>query len=70
MADLIFASIPFKVLSAIQKPQCDEMKRRDAEFNDLAVYRGAHDAPVASSISGSAGGQTERTFAAGRFIVT
>ena len=32
MADLIFASIPYGVLPAIQKPQCDEMKRRDAEF--------------------------------------
>ena len=31
-ADLIFASIPYAVLPAIQKPQCDEMKKRDAEF--------------------------------------
>ncbi len=32
VADLIFASIPYKVLPAIQKPQCDEMKKRDAAF--------------------------------------
>lgn len=32
MADLIFASIPYAVLPAIQKPGCDEMKRRDADF--------------------------------------
>jgi len=31
-ADLIFASIPYKVLPAIQKPGCDEMRRRDADF--------------------------------------
>lgn len=31
-ADLIFASIPYKVLPAIQKPACDEMKKRDAAF--------------------------------------
>ncbi|SDZ77608.1 flavin-containing monooxygenase [Rubrimonas cliftonensis] len=31
-ADLIFASIPYKVLPAIQKPQCDETKKRDADF--------------------------------------
>ncbi len=31
-ADLIFASIPYKVLPAIQGPQCAEMKRRDADF--------------------------------------
>ncbi len=31
-ADLIFASIPYKVLPAIQRPQCDEMKKRDADF--------------------------------------
>jgi putative flavoprotein involved in K+ transport len=31
-ADLIFASIPYKVLPAIQKPGCDEMKKRDAAF--------------------------------------
>ena len=30
VADLIFASIPYKVLPAIQKPQCDEMRKRDA----------------------------------------
>ena len=34
MADLIFASIPYKVLPAIQKPGCDEMKKRDAAFYD------------------------------------
>ncbi len=33
-ADLIFASIPYKVLPAIQKPLCDEMKKRDADFYD------------------------------------
>ncbi|MGF1525356.1 MAG: NAD(P)-binding domain-containing protein [Candidatus Competibacterales bacterium] len=32
MADLIFASIPYKVLPALHKPQCEETKRRDAEF--------------------------------------
>ena len=32
LADLIFASIPYKVLPALQKPQCDEMKKRDAEL--------------------------------------
>ncbi len=32
LADLIFASIPYKVLPAIQRPQCDEMKKRDADF--------------------------------------
>ncbi|MEO1171045.1 MAG: NAD(P)/FAD-dependent oxidoreductase, partial [Myxococcota bacterium] len=31
-ADLIFASIPYKVLPDIQRPQCDETKKRDAEF--------------------------------------
>ena len=31
-ADLIFASIPYKVLPAIQRPQCDETKKRDADF--------------------------------------
>ncbi|MEO0819647.1 MAG: NAD(P)/FAD-dependent oxidoreductase [Pseudomonadota bacterium] len=32
MADLIFASIPYKVLPAIQRPQCDETKKRDADL--------------------------------------
>ena len=32
VADLIFASIPYKVLPAIQKPQCDETRARDADF--------------------------------------
>ncbi|MEM6888911.1 MAG: NAD(P)/FAD-dependent oxidoreductase [Pseudomonadota bacterium] len=31
-ADLIFASIPYKVLPAIQKPGCDETRKRDADF--------------------------------------
>jgi putative flavoprotein involved in K+ transport len=31
-ADLIFASLPYAVLPAVQKPQCDEMKKRDKEF--------------------------------------
>jgi len=31
-ADLIFASIPYAVLPAIQKPLCDEMKKRDADL--------------------------------------
>jgi len=31
-ADLIFASIPYKVLPMVQKPGCDEMKKRDADF--------------------------------------
>ena len=34
VADLIFASIPYRVLPALQKPQCDEMRKRDAEFYD------------------------------------
>ncbi len=33
-ADLIFASIPYKVLPAIQKAQADETKRRDKDFYD------------------------------------
>ena len=32
MADLIFASIPYAVLPMIQKPGCDEMRKRDADF--------------------------------------
>lgn len=32
VADLIFASIPYKVLPAIQKPQCDQTRERDADF--------------------------------------
>ena len=32
MADLIFASIPYAVLPAIQKPGADETKKRDADF--------------------------------------
>jgi putative flavoprotein involved in K+ transport len=31
-ADLIFASIPYKMLPAIQRAGCDEMKKRDAAF--------------------------------------
>ena len=31
-ADLIFASIPYKVLPAIQAPGCEETKKRDADF--------------------------------------
>jgi putative flavoprotein involved in K+ transport len=31
-ADLIFASIPYAVLPAIQKPMCDETRRRDADY--------------------------------------
>ncbi len=34
MADLIFASIPYAVLPAIQKAQCDEIKKRDADYYD------------------------------------
>ena len=34
VADLIFASIPYKVLPAIQRPQCDETRKRDADFYD------------------------------------
>ena len=33
-ADLIFASIPYAVLPAIQKPQSDEMRVRDKSFYD------------------------------------
>ncbi len=33
-ADLIFASIPYKVLPAIMKPQADETKKRDRKFYD------------------------------------
>jgi len=32
VADLIFASIPYKVLPAIQKPQCDQTRERDSDF--------------------------------------
>ncbi|NKC17184.1 MAG: SidA/IucD/PvdA family monooxygenase [Gammaproteobacteria bacterium] len=32
MADMIFASLPYKVLPALQIPQYEEMKRRDSEF--------------------------------------
>ena len=32
MADLIFASIPYKVLPEMQKPQCDETRERDGDF--------------------------------------
>ena len=31
-ADLIFASIPYAMLPAVQRPGCDEMKKRDADF--------------------------------------
>ncbi|MEM8690962.1 MAG: NAD(P)/FAD-dependent oxidoreductase [Pseudomonadota bacterium] len=31
-ADLIFASIPYKVLPMVHGPQCEEMKKRDADF--------------------------------------
>ena len=34
MADLIFASIPYAVLPALQKPAADETKKRDADFYD------------------------------------
>ena len=33
-ADLIFASIPYGMLPAIQRPGCDAMKERDAAFYD------------------------------------
>jgi putative flavoprotein involved in K+ transport len=33
-ADLIFASLPYKVLPAVMKPQADETKRRDRKFYD------------------------------------
>ncbi len=32
VADLIFASLPYKALAALQKPQCDEIRKRDADF--------------------------------------
>ena len=32
MADLTFASIPYKVLPEMQKPQCDETRERDCDF--------------------------------------
>lgn len=32
MADLIFASLPYKVLPAVMGPQCEETKKRDADF--------------------------------------
>ena len=32
LADLIFASIPYAVLPMIQKPGCEEMRKRDADF--------------------------------------
>jgi putative flavoprotein involved in K+ transport len=33
-ADLIFASLPYAVLPAVMKPQCDETKKRDKKFYD------------------------------------
>ena len=33
-ADLIFASLPYKVLPALQKAACDETRKRDADFYD------------------------------------
>ncbi len=33
-ADLIFASLPYGVLPAIMGPQCDETRKRDADFYD------------------------------------
>lgn len=33
-ADLIFASLPYKVLPAVMKPQADETKKRDKAFYD------------------------------------
>lgn len=32
LADLIFASIPYAILPEVLAPQCEEIKRRDAEF--------------------------------------
>jgi putative flavoprotein involved in K+ transport len=32
VADMIFASLPYAVLPALQKPVCDELRRRDAQF--------------------------------------
>ncbi len=40
MADLIFASIPYAVLPAIQKPQADETKRRDKDLYDRLAAAG------------------------------
>ncbi|MEO1491141.1 MAG: NAD(P)/FAD-dependent oxidoreductase [Pseudomonadota bacterium] len=40
MADLIFASIPYKVLPAIQKPQADETKVRDKDLYDRLAKAG------------------------------
>lgn len=33
-ADLIFASLPYGILPAIMGPQCDETRKRDADFYD------------------------------------
>ncbi len=32
VADMIFASLPYAVLPALQKPVCDELRRRDAQL--------------------------------------
>lgn len=39
-ADLIFASIPYAVLPAVQKPLCDETRKRDAGFYDRLAQAG------------------------------
>lgn len=39
-ADLIFASLPYKVLPAVMKPQADETKRRDKKFYDRLTKAG------------------------------
>ena len=39
-ADLIFASIPYKVLPALQKPQADETKKRDKDLYDRLAAAG------------------------------
>ena len=31
-ADMIYASIPYRIMASLQKPVCDEMRRRDADF--------------------------------------
>ncbi len=39
-ADLIFASIPYAVLPAVQKPMAEEMKKRDKAFYDRLTKAG------------------------------
>ena len=41
MADLIFASIPYKIMPVLQKPVYDEMAKRDADLYERLEKAGA-----------------------------